>query len=581
MKKLLISICIIFIGCTSVFALANGFSIDTSNLSFTNSKKTSIVNNFNEEYNLSYSITSNDAEFEEQIINLSKKTTYLLLGKANNIDESSEEYYKRHQDYLGLRYNPEVPKDESTFTGLDEESQEYKDDLVSGITIPSMFLILDELGIVYSSIGDVRVSKTDDAVMSMVSLPNITIKEESKENPMEYETTKTNLILYYYFKELNGEYKLYYLMGETTDSLNDYFTEVESTEDKSVMQVAPSYDTSLSDIYDYSKLDVISDEQINEIYNNNSKNIVVLNSYYNNMNIASANGFFINDGLVITTWNFLEKSLIDAQYIAIKDSQGNNLSIDGIVTANPETDIAVIKLKDKTGTSVNLGNSDNLKTEDPAFVISSKTSVGLTIQKGIIVANDGYIQTAIPLSLSDEGSMLINVEGQVVGINTAKQINTSISIAVNANVLKEIQNKFANLDFNKLEAISFESLKEQYYYIKYNDEVVKNNIPENKWEEYSKIGNIKESINLELVKANYEDGIVSLRYQNGISKYISSMQLASQFKNNLLENGYNEVLNSSKKCIYEGKDYQIIIMEEFNYLIIVMVKLWWEKKVVY
>lgn len=573
MKKILISICIVFIGCTSVFALANRFSIDTSKLSFTNNKKTSVVNNFNEEYNLSYSITSNDAEFEEQIIDLSKKTTYLLLGKANNTDESSEEYYKRHQDYLGLRYNPQVPKDESTFTGLDEESQEYKDDLVSGITVPSMFLILDELGIVYSSIGDIRVSKTDNAVMSMVSLPNITIKEESKENPMEYETTRTNLILYYYFKELNGEYKLYYLMGETTDSLNDYFAEVESTEDKSVMQVAPSYDTSLREIYDYSKLDAISDEQINEIYNNNYKNVVVLNSYYNNMNIASANGFFINDGLVITTWNFLEKSLIDAQYIAIKDSQGNNLSIDGIVTANPETDIALIKLKDKTGTSVVLGNSNNLKIEDPAFIISSKTSVGLTTQKGIIVANDGYIQTSIPLSQTDEGSVLINTEGQVIGINTAKQVNTSISIAVNANVLKEIQNKFLNVDFNNIEAISFDTLKEQYYYIKYNDEVVKNNIPENKWNEYSKIGNIKESINLELVKANYEDGIVSLRYQNGISEYISGMQLASQFKNNLLENGYTEVLNSSKKCIYEGKDYQIIIMEEFNYLIIVMVKL--------
>ena len=573
MKKLLISICVIFIGYTSVFALANGFSIDTSHLSFTNNKEKSVVNKFNEEYNLSYSITSNDSEFEEQIINLTKKTTYLLLGKANNIDESSEEYYKRHQEYLGLRYNPEVPKDESTFTGLDEESQEYKDDLVSGITIPSMFLILDELGIVYSSIGDIRVSKTDNAVISMVFLPNVTIKKESEENPMEYETVRTNIILYYYFKELNGEYKLYYLIGETTDSLNEYFNQIESTEDKNVMQVAPSYESSLSEVYDYSKLDQITDEQINVIYNNNFKNVVVLNSYYNNINVASANGFFINDGLVITTWNFIEKSLMDGQYIAIKDNQGTNLSIDGIVTANPETDVAVIKLKDKTATSVVLGNSDALKTEDPAFIISSKTSVGVTIQKGILVANDGYIQTAIPLSPSDEGSMLINSEGQVIGINTAKQVNTNISLAVNANVLKEIQNKFKNKDFNNLETISFDSLKEQYYYVKYNNEIVKNNIPENKWEEYSKIGNIKESINLELVKANYEDGIVSLRYQNGISKYISSMQLASQFKNNLLENGYNEILNSSKKCIYKGEDYQIIIIEEFNYLIIVMVKL--------
>lgn len=573
MKKLLIGICIIFISCTSVFALSNEFLIDTSNLSFTNSKKTSIVNNFNEEYNLSYSITSNDAEFEEKIINLSKKVTYLLLGKTNNTDENSEEYYRRHQDYLNLRYNPEVPKDENTFIGLDVNSQEYKDDLVSGITIPSMFLMLDELEIVYKSIGDIRVTKTDDLVISMVFLPNITIKEEAKENPMEYEITKTNLILYYYFKELNGEYKLYYLMGETTDTLNEYFTEVENTEDKSVMQVAPNYNTTLSAIYDYSQLEALRDEQINEIYNSNSKNIVVINSYYNNINVASANGFFINDGLIITTWNFIEKSLINAQYIAIKDNQGNILEIDGIVTVNPETDIAVIKLKDKTNKSVSLGNSDNLKTEDPAVIISSKTSVGLTLQKGIVIANDGYIQTTIPLEASDEGSPLINAEGQVIGINTAKQINTSISIAVNANVLKEIQNKFKNIEFSNLEAVSFDTLKEQYYYVKYNDEIIQNNIPENKWKEYSKIGDIEESIKLKLVKANYKDGIVSLRYSNEISKYITSMQLASQFKKNLIENEYTEILNSNKKCIYEGKNYQIVIMEEFNYLIIVMVKL--------
>lgn len=573
MKKILIGICVIFISCTSVFASSNGFSINTPELSFANSKKMSITSNFNQEYNLSYSITSNDYEFEEKIKKLSKKVTYLLLGKASNSKENSEEYYKRHQEYLQLRYNPEIPKDENTITGLNEKSQEYKDDIVSGITIPGMFSMLNELDVVYKSIGDIRISKSDNAVISMVSLPDITIKEESEEDPMEYKKIETNLILYYYFKELNGEYKLYYIIGETTDSLKNYFAEIENSESKSTMKIAPSYDTDLREVYNYSKLDSLSIENINEIYNKNSKSIVVLNSYYNNRNVGSANGFFINEGLVLTTWNFVEKSLMEAQYIAIKDSQGNSLKIEGFVTVNPETNVAVIKLKEKNGTSVSLGNSDDLKTEDPAIIISSKTSVGLTIQKGIIIANDGYIQTAIPLSLSDEGSPLINEDGQVVGINTAKQVNTSISLAINSNVLKEIQNKFASKNFESLETTSFDTLKEQYYYVKYNDEVVKNNIPANKWKEYSKIGNVEESIKLKLVKANYEDKIISLRYHNGISKYVSAMQLASQFKNNLLENGYNEILSSDKKCIYKNKDYQIVIMEEFNYLIIVMVKL--------
>ena len=41
----------------------------------------------------------------------------------------------------------------------------------------------------------------------------------------------------------------------------------------------------------------------------------------------------------------------------------------------------------------------------------------------------------------------------------------------------------------------------------------------------------------------------------------------------LIDDGYKEILNSSKKSIYENNKYQIIIIEEFDYLIVVMVKL--------
>ena len=574
MKKVILSICLISISIVSVYALSTKFTIDSTKLSFsTNGKKGTIVENFNQNYSLSHSISSDNGELEKEIEELTKKTTYLLLGNFNNTNESSEDYYKRHQEYLGLRYNPKVPEDESTFTGLDENSQEYKDDLVSGITVPSMFLIFDELNVIYSSFGNIRVSESGNSIMSAISLPNVTMREQSSENPMEYVNIQTNLIIYYYFKELDGQYKLYYLMGETTDELSDYFTEVESTENKSTMQVAPSYDSQLKDIYSYSKLEAITDEQINNIYNSNSKNILVFNSYYNNYLVTSSNGFFINDGLVVTTWNFLEKSLAEAQFIAIKDNNGNSYEIDGIVTANPETDVVVIKLKDKVSNKVVLGNSKELKTEDPVISISSKTGIGLTVQSGIVISNDGYIGSAIPLTNTDEGSPLLNSSGQVVGMNTAKQVNTSISLAINSDVLKEIQDKFNNTKFEDIEVISFNKLKEEYYYIKYNEEIVKNDIPSGKWKTYSKIGNIEENISLELVKANYKDGIVSLRYHNGISEYIDNMQLATGFKEQLIKDGYKEKLSSSKKCIYENKKYQVIIMSEFDYLIVVMVKL--------
>ena len=574
MKKVILSIFLISVGIVSAYTLSTKFTIDAEKFSFSiNGKKGTIVENFNQSYNLSHSISLDNAELEKKIEELTKKTTYLLLGNFNNTNESSEDYYKRHQEYLELRYDPEVPKDESTFKGLDEESQEYKDDLVSGITVPSMFLIFDELNVVYSSFGDIRVSESGNSIMSAISLPNVTMREQSSENPMEYVDVRTNLMIYYYFKKLDGQYKLYYLMGETTDELSDYFTEVENTENKSAMQVAPSYDSQLKDIYSYSKLDAITDEQINNIYNSNFKNIVVFNSYYNNYLVTSANGFFINDGLVVTTWNFLEKSLIEAQYIVVKDNNGNSYEIDGIVTANPETDIVVIKLKDKVSNKVILGNSSELKIEDPVISISSKTGIGLTVQSGIVISNDGYIGSAIPLTNTDEGSPLINSNGQIVGMNTAKQVNTSISLAINSDVLKEIQDKFNNIDFGNIEVISFNKLKEEYFYIKYNEEIVQNDIPSEKWKTYSKIGNIKENISLELVKASYNDGIVSLRYRNGISNYIDNMQLATGFKEQLIKDGYEETLLSSKKCIYENKKYQVIIMSEFDYLIVVMVKL--------
>jgi len=73
---------------------------------------------------------------------------------------------------------------------------------------------------------------------------------------------------------------------------------------------------------------------------------------------------------------------------------------------------------------------NKIKVEDPAIVISSKTSVGLTLQKGIVVANDGYIQSAIPLVTTDEGSPLFDQNGNVIGMNTAKQVNSSISLAI-------------------------------------------------------------------------------------------------------------------------------------------------------
>ena len=571
-KKIILATLLLSFSSITVYALTNNFNFDTSKLSFaSNSKKGNVVSNFNQNYNLTYSISNDNEKLEEEIKNLTKRTTYLLFVDFNSKDESSEDYYRRKKEWYDLRYNPEVPKDDSNAFGLDTNSQEYLDDIVSGMAIPQIFSQATELGLQYSSYGDIRVTINDNLVISSITLPNVKLKEQSKSDPMKYDYIETNFVMHYYYKKLNNEWKLYYLYGEDTDDVGEYFNEIETTESKT-MAIAPSYQSQLSKIYSFEKLDKMTEEKLNNIYNSNVNNVVFLNGYYNNSVIASANGFFINNGLIVTTWNFLEKALINGQYITIK---GNNISyeVEGIVTANPDTDVAVIKVKNSNNSSIKLGDYKATNVEDPAIIISSKSGTGVMVQTGIVISNEDYIQTSIPLSTVDEGSPLFNQRGDVIGINTSKSTNTSISIAMNSEVLKEIQNKFKSLSFDKIETISFNELKEKYYYVKYNSENIKNSIPKGKWKTYSKIGNIEDTIKLELVKASYKDGIVSLRYKNSISQYINSMQLATDFKSKLISDGYEQVVNSSSKSIYKNKKYQVIIMDEFDYLIVVMVKL--------
>lgn len=566
---ILIIICLLMVP-KAVLAVDDKFNFDSKMLTFsTNSKKSTVSNSFNKKYNLSYTLSSDDNQLEEKIRNLAKKTTYLLLGDMNGKEESSEEYYKRYKDYFDLAAYKYFSKDKSTKSGYDEKVANYRYVIASELAIPQLFNAFNEAEVIYNSYGDIRVTISDQLVISSVVLPNVKIKEKSKKDPMKYEYVDTNLVIYYYFIKIDNEYRLCYLYGQTTDNINKYFNQVEASEDKKALAITTSYNSEATSIYNFDKLNKMSDEEFNNIYNSNINNIVYLKAYYNNVVTGMANGFFINDGVVVTTWDFLEDALVNAQYITV--SSNNSLyEIEGIVTANIDFDVVVLKLKNKSNTQVKLA-SNKISVEDPAITISSKSGVGATIQKGIIVAVDDYIQTSIPLTDNDSGSPLFSKDGEVIGLNTAKSVNTDISLAVKVDALKEIQDKFNNIEFNSIETISFNKLKEDYYYVKYNEESIKNSIPKNKWKVYSKIGNISENIKLKLVKANYKDRIVSLRYKNEASKYISSMQLSGEFREQLIKDGYREVLDSSSKCIYENSKYQIIIMEEFDYLIVVMV----------
>lgn len=574
-KIILFLLLMIILGTTS-FAITQSLQINSNTFSFEN-KGLDISTYFDNSYNIDSSDKKDEnTELKKNITELTKKTTYLLLGEINSRGkEGSENYYKRHKDYLKLRYNPQIPKDPSTLTGLDENSEEYSDDILSGISVPGMFNLLKEREIQYSSYGKILVSPiNDELVISTIAIPDVIMKQPNENEPTKYDIVQTDLTMYYYFKKLDNEYKLYYLYGETGDEVQAYMEK--NDEKKGSLSQNEISNSNLEDLYDFSKVEKITDDTLNTIYEANKSKIVYLTSTYNSNAgieiIASANGFFIEKGIILTTYNYLEKALSKAQNIMISDSLGTVYELDGIVTINTEKDIAVLKVKNKNENYIEIKESKKLEKEDAVITMSSKTGVGLTSSKGIVTTADNDVQTSLPITEEVQGSPLFDANGNLVGMINSKNMDASLSYTTNIDTIKAYYDKFSNLGYENIKSIPFEELKEKYY-IHYEEEKIVNTIPDKKWKEYNKVENVEDTIKLKLVKAFYKDKMISLRYKNDAAEYIDTMQLISQYRESLKNKGYSEKNISDSKVIYENKENRIIIIKEFDYLIIVMVKL--------
>ncbi len=570
MKKYILFLFVFFLGIGTIYAIST-FQMDTTKFSFTDTIVEEEIKNAFHDYELTYQFESEHQELLDEISTLSRNITYLLLKKEGSSSESALQYNQRYKKYLTFRYSPEIPKINGEY---DKNSQEYNDDVMSGLVVPTMFRYLDELGIRYTNISAVRVIASEEMVLSAVYVPSVTMKMQNPKNLLEYQEITTNLVLYYSFKKMNGEYKLYYLSGETSSTLSEYFNTVENKEMPKTLTVTSSYkpEDEMKNIYNYQKLDSISNNQKQAILNKNANSVVMLNSYYNNNLIASSHGFFLKKGILVTTWSYLEKSLRESQYLVIKDYQGNFYNLDGILTINSETDLAVLKLKEEVGVPVILSN-EPLKSEDAIFMISSKSGIGYVLQSGINVGRPKYYQNLLPLLESDGGSPLLDKNGNVVAINISKSNNTSMSLAVPKETLQEVLEKIEGINFQNLKVKTFQELKEKYYYRNFQEEIIQKDIPNKVWKKYSQIGDIENTISLKLVKANYQDGIVSLRYQNEASDYLSNIQFSNAFRKQLKEDGYEEISRGKNRYVYQNKKYKVIIMDQFNYLIIVMVSL--------
>ncbi len=156
-------------------------------------------------------------------------------------------------------------------------------------------------------------------------------------------------------------------------------------------------------------------------------------------------GFIIDKkGYVVTNNHVIE----GADQIKVKLDDDNEFDAE-VVGRDPNTDLALLKIKSEKDLPVlKLGNSDKLKIGHWVVAIGSPFGLERTVTAGIVSAKgrvigsgpyDDFIQTDASINPGNSGGPLLNMDGEVVGINTAIIASgTGIGFAIPVNLAEDI-----------------------------------------------------------------------------------------------------------------------------------------------
>jgi len=147
-------------------------------------------------------------------------------------------------------------------------------------------------------------------------------------------------------------------------------------------------------------------------------------------------GFVVDPKGYVVTNNHV---IADADEITIKFSDGESLDAK-IVGRDAKTDLALLKVEPKDPLiAVSFGDSDHARVGDWVIAIGNPFGLGGTVTAGIISARnrninagpyDDFIQTDAPINRGNSGGPLFNMDGEVVGINSAIYSPTGGSVGI-------------------------------------------------------------------------------------------------------------------------------------------------------
>ena len=154
---------------------------------------------------------------------------------------------------------------------------------------------------------------------------------------------------------------------------------------------------------------------------------------------------FSNEGYILTN----EHVIHEAREIKVVLPDGREFE-GKFIGSDPSVDLAVVKIKAKSLPLAELGNSDKLRPGEFCIAIGNPFGLQNTLTFGVISATgrsigppekvlENLIQTQAPINPGNSGGPLINLAGEVIGINTAIiPYAQGIGFAIPINTAKEI-----------------------------------------------------------------------------------------------------------------------------------------------
>jgi serine protease DegQ len=145
--------------------------------------------------------------------------------------------------------------------------------------------------------------------------------------------------------------------------------------------------------------------------------------------IASGNGYILTNNHVVQAADEIAVALADGRQLEAR-----------LVGADPESDLALLKIEARDLPVITFGRVDALKVGDVVLAIGNPFDVGQTVTMGIVSALgrtnlgintfENFIQTDAAINQGNSGGALVDASGNLVGINTAIFSRTGGSIGI-------------------------------------------------------------------------------------------------------------------------------------------------------